>query len=71
MIFVSRMSTCNVPRNWLRAVSKWRSVTTAPGRSASVLQETISEEVRLLGCYTVWLLYERTFQTNVSPPSLG
>jgi hypothetical protein len=27
------------------------------------------EEWRLLGCYAVWRLYERTFRRNVSPPS--
>jgi hypothetical protein len=29
------------------------------------------EECRLLGCYAVWLLYEPTFQRNISPPSSG
>jgi hypothetical protein len=29
------------------------------------------EEWRLLGCYAVWLLYEPTFQRNVSPPASG
>jgi hypothetical protein len=27
------------------------------------------EECRLLGCYAVWLLQERNFRWNVSPPS--
>jgi hypothetical protein len=26
------------------------------------------EECCLLGCYAVWLLWERTFRRNISPP---
>jgi hypothetical protein len=29
------------------------------------------EECRLLGCYAVWLLQERTFRKNLAPPSSG